>query len=300
MLDDLTVSVLNRFKYYLKAERGLAENSIKCYTEDLIQFLHWTDKRFDTVESTELIQYFSLLFELGLASSSVSRKRSSIKSFYDHLSENEVDHLVDFDKILSIKSEKYLPDVLSVDEMLIILNSIERNDAIGKRNKAILELMYASGIRISEMLNLCLHDLLFKDELIRVKGKGNKQRFVPINEIAIETVNEYLNESRPVLKQQNITDVVFLNYTGDKMSRMGFWKILRQIVIKAGIYKEISPHTIRHSFATQLLEAGANLRVVQELLGHSSIKTTQIYTHIDLTFLKEEHSQYHPRNKKKL
>lgn len=298
MFDDLTVSVLNRYKYYLKAERGLAEYSIKCYSEDIKQFLLWTDKRFDTVESSELIQYFSLLFELGLASSSVSRKRSSIKSFYDHLNENDVSHQVDFDKILSIKSDKYLPDVLSVDEMMTLLNSIERNDAIGKRNKAILELMYASGIRISEMLNLCLHDLLFKEELIRVKGKGNKQRFVPINDYAIEAVNEYLQGSRIVLKQNKITDVVFLNYNGDKMSRMGFWKILKQIVLKAGIFKEISPHTIRHSFATHILEAGANLRVVQELLGHSSIKTTQVYTHIDLSFIKEEHSQFHPRNKK--
>ncbi|MDX9977875.1 MAG: tyrosine-type recombinase/integrase, partial [Candidatus Cloacimonadales bacterium] len=185
-----------------------------------------------------------------------------------------------------------------VEEMFELIETIDINTDLGVRNRAIMEFMYATGVRVSEMLNISLGDLMFSQELIKVTGKGNKQRIIPINDTAIEWVNYYIKTARLNLKKDNITNIVFLNYNGKPMSRMGFWKVLQKLALEAGIQKKISPHTIRHSFASHLLEAGANLRIVQELLGHASIQTTEIYTHIDLKFIQEEHALYHPANRR--
>jgi len=295
MATEKDIALINRYKFYLKAERGLSDNSISFYRDDLSQFFHWINKEISLIRCPDIIAYMSELYDLGLEASSMARKRSSLKSFFDFMLENDYPTEVDFDKIPSIKLNHHIPDVITVEEMFQLLESIETETPLGIRNRAILEFMYATGVRISEMLNMKQSDLMFKEELIHVTGKGNKQRIIPINETAIEWVEFYQKTARLELKKNEETSILFLNYSGRKMSRMGFWKIL---VLQTGIMKTISPHTIRHSFATHLLESGANLRIVQELLGHSSIRTTQIYTHVDLRFIQEEHALYHPGNKR--
>lgn len=298
MISEKDTALINRYRFYLRTERGLSENSISFYLDDLNQFFQWLNKEISIIQCSDIIAYMSELYDLGLEASSMARKRSSLKSFFDFMLENEYPTVVDFDKIPSVKLNHHIPDVMTVDEMFQLLESIEAETPLGVRNRAILEFMYATGVRISEMLNMKQSDLSFKEELIRVTGKGSKQRIIPINETAIEWVEFYQKTARFELKKSEDTSILFLNYNGHKMSRMGFWKILQKLVIQAGIMKTISPHTIRHSFATHLLESGANLRIVQELLGHSSIRTTQIYTHVDLRFIKEEHALYHPGNKR--
>lgn len=299
MKDPKTTAIINRYRYYLKVERGLSSNTIDNYINDLIFFLEWSDKSFDSISNNDIIKYFSSLYEYQMESSSLARKRSSLKSFYEYLINNEYPCEIDFDKIPSIKTDKYIPDVLSVEEMNSILECIHTDTELEIRNKAIVELMYASGIRISEMLNLKVHDLDLKENTIKVTGKGNKQRYIPVNDFAMDWVNYYLKNSRQIIKANKQSDYVFLNYSGEKMSRMGFWKILQKIVLESGIMKQISPHTMRHSFATHLLESGANLRIVQTLLGHSSIKTTQIYTHVNIRYLRETIKVHHPRKGKR-
>ncbi|MBP7562781.1 MAG: tyrosine recombinase [Candidatus Cloacimonetes bacterium] len=298
MISEKDTALINRFKFYLKAERGLSEVSISCYLDDLYQFINWVEMTLFDVTHSDITAYMSDLYDLGLEASSMARKRSALKSFFDFLLENEYPTQVDFDKIPSIKLNHHIPDVLSIDEMFQLLDNIDTESDLGVRNRAITELMYATGVRISEMLNLKTSDLMFNEELIRVIGKGNKQRIIPINETAMEWVEFYQKSARLQLKKNEETNILFLNYNGHKMSRMGFWKVLQKLALQSGIMKTISPHTIRHSFATHLLESGANLRIVQELLGHSSIRTTQIYTHVDMRFIQEEHALYHPGNKR--
>ncbi|MBP7563083.1 MAG: tyrosine recombinase, partial [Candidatus Cloacimonetes bacterium] len=272
--------------------------SISCYLDDLYQFINWVEMTLFDVTHSDITAYMSDLYDLGLEASSMARKRSSLKSFFDFMLENDYPTQVDFDKIPSVKLNQHIPDVLSIEEMFQLLDGIDTDTPLGVRNRAIMEFMYATGVRISEMLNMRTTDLMFNDEIIRVTGKGNKQRIIPINETAVEWVEFYQKRARSELKKNEETNILFLNYNGHKMSRMGFWKILQKLVMQAGIMKTISPHTIRHSFATHLLESGANLRIVQELLGHSSIRTTQIYTHVDMRFIQEEHALYHPGNKR--
>ena len=179
--------------------------------------------------------------------------------------------------------------------MLGFLDGLPRETTLQKRNQAMLELLYCTGLRISELLGLTTHDLNFSESVILVRGKGSKQRFVPFVDSVGTLLENYLAQTRPALLQLKQTDVLFLNSRGAKLSRMGFWKILRQAALDAGIKQEITPHTFRHSFATHLLEGGVNLRIVQVLLGHSSLNTTQIYTHVDTRYLIETHRMYHPR-----
>jgi integrase/recombinase XerD len=199
------------------------------------------------------------------------------------------------DLVPRIKLGVHLPDVLSVEEMFQLLNSLPVKTPLDIRNKLMLELLYATGIRISELLDLTLHSINLKERVILVHGKGSKQRYVPYVNTLDELFEKYLKQSRPLLLKLKQSEVLFLNNRGDKMSRMGFWKILRKAALEANIKKDITPHTFRHSFATHLLEGGVNLRIVQALLGHSSIDTTQIYTHIDMKRMVETYKQYHPR-----
>ncbi len=293
------IPVINLYKNYLKSEKGLASLSIEAYISDIKDFVEWVEIDIRNITTDHLIKYLTILYEFQLEPSSMARKRSSIKSFLEFLIEEKILNEMEFEKIPTIKLKKLIPDVLSVEEIILLLDSIPTEDSLNIRNRAIVETMYASGLRISEMLNLKLSDIYYKELIIKVIGKGNKQRFVPINETALEWIDYYTKFTRQNLKKDKRTDILFLNYNGDPMSRMGFWKILRQLVLKTGISKHISPHTLRHSFATHLLEAGANLRIVQVLLGHTSIKTTQIYTHVDMTYLKEVHREYHPRKMRK-
>ena len=260
--------------------------------EDVICYL---DKRLERISNNDIIDYLVNLQEIGLQNSSIARKRSSIKMLFKFLEEEEIEVIVEIDKIPPIKYSQKLPDVLSLDEMFKLLDNIPTEKPTDMRNKAMLELMYASGLRISELINLSIHDIYWDEEVVRVLGKGSKQRDVPIAGKSLKFIHKYFHQARNELKKEKSTDYLFLNRFGNKLSRMGVWKVIDKLSLQVGIKKHVSPHTFRHSFATHLLEAGANLRVVQMLLGHASINTTQIYTNIDRSFIIKEHKLYHPR-----
>jgi len=288
-------SLLNGFSYFLKVEKGLAAMTIESYLADVKDLLIWIQKKAESIQTKDVVDYFISLQDIGLARTSIARKRSSIKAFYLFMEEENIPTLIDLAEIPKIKSEEKIPDVLSQREMFNLLDSIASDTALGERNKAMLELLYASGIRISELLNLSLHDFVWEEATIRVFGKGRKQRVIPVAEKSLEYVYCYVQNGREKLKKQKQTDVIFLNRFGNQLSRMGVWKIIRQHANEIHLTNSISPHTFRHSFATHLLEAGASLRIVQLLLGHVSINTTQIYTNIDVGHIKREHKKYHPR-----
>ncbi|MCD4817378.1 MAG: tyrosine recombinase [Candidatus Cloacimonetes bacterium] len=295
-INNHNLAYFNNYKYYLKVEKGLSVNSIESYSHDVKEFLNFVLIDAEKIKSSEIINFFVSLQDIGLNSSSISRKRSSLKSFFGFLDEEEIELEVDFNDIPSIRSSHLIPDVLSKEEMEMILDSIETNTVLTIRNKAILELLYACGLRISELINLTIHDVYWEEKLVRISGKGRKQRIVPIASTSLIFLKKYNLSARNLLLKEKQNDVLFLNRFGNKLSRMGVWKIIDIIVRKNNIKKKVSPHTFRHSFATHLLEAGANLRVVQLLLGHASINTTQIYTNIDMRFIKTQHQKYHPRS----
>ena len=225
-----------------------------------------------------------------------ARYFSSLKGFFSYLEKNKYIKKNPIEKITAPKLSKKLPSVLNINEIDSILSQPDTNDKLGLRDKAILELFYACGSRVSELINLKISDLFLDDEVIRVFGKGSKERLIPIGSSAIKWINEYLGKSRSgLMKYSKSGNFVFLNSRGTKLSRMGIWKIIGRYVKEAGIKKEVHPHTFRHSFATHLLEGGADLRAVQEMLGHADISTTQIYTHIDRDYIKQVHKQFHPR-----
>ncbi|MCF7859405.1 MAG: tyrosine recombinase [Candidatus Cloacimonetes bacterium] len=288
-------ALIQNYQYHLKVEKGLSENSIQSYENDIYNLLDQVEKDIEKITNKDIIDFFVTLQGLGLTNSTIARKRSSIRSFLNFLLEEDMEISCDLDNIPRIKPAKRLPDVLNVKQMLKLLDSIPQDKPTDIRNKAMLELMYATGIRISELINLTIHDVQWEQHLITVLGKGGKQRVVPIAKVSFSYLEKYYDIAYPQLLQNNNTDILFLNRLGDKISRMGVWKVIDKLTKSAGLSKHVSPHTFRHSFATHLLEAGANLRVVQVLLGHASINTTQIYINIDNNFIKEEHRLYHPR-----
>nr|MDK2851029.1 integrase/recombinase XerD [Candidatus Cloacimonadota bacterium] len=294
-IDPSAEALLQEFLYHLKVERGMAVNSIAAYEHDVRDFLSFDLKKVIDYSAEDLTKYLTVLHDLGMANSSIARKRVAIKQFFDYLMTNDYPLKIDFDLVPQIQIGKHLPDTLSVEEMQELLDSLPMDDRLSFRNKVMLELLYATGMRSSELLGLTIHDLNREQHMILVRGKGSKQRYVPYIKALDPLIEKYLHTYRPALLGIQQSDMLFLNRNGKPLSRMGFWKILRQAVIKAGIKRDVSPHTFRHSFATHLLEAGVNLRIVQSLLGHSSINTTQIYTHVDIRWLVETHRQYHPR-----
>jgi integrase/recombinase XerD len=293
---------LKEFLTYLKLIRGYSQNTIESYKRDIQRLLDFLESKgiddLNDVNKTILSNFFSTLNTIGLSTKSIARNYSSIKSFFRYLSIND---FIQNNPALKFKGPKisvHPPEVLSFSEINKILDQPNTKTLLGIRDKAMLEFAYATGVRVSELLNLKKSDLFLKDEVVRIFGKGSKERLVPIGSNAIYWMEQYLTKVRPVLaKRFESKDYVFLNNRGKKLSRMGFFKILRGYGVQAGIDKNVHPHTIRHSFATHLLERGADIRVVQELLGHSKISTTQIYTHIDRTMLRETLIKYHPRGK---
>lgn len=273
----------------------MAKNSIDSYRHDIQDFLLWNEQNISSYQAEDISKYLLTLQEIGLVSTSIARKRVAIGQFFGFLKDNDVQVRVDMEKVPRVKLGVHLPDFLSVEEMFQLLGSLRNNTPLEKRNRLMMELLYATGMRISELLGISLHDLNLADRVILVHGKGSKQRYVPFVDSIDPLLEQYLRQTRPVLLKLKQSEYLFLNNRGSKMSRMGFWKILRAAVIEAGIKKDVTPHTFRHSFATHLLEAGVNLRIVQTLLGHSSIDTTQIYTHVDMRRLIETHTLYHPR-----
>lgn len=289
------IAALNSFLYYLKVEKGMAANSVESYRSDLEDFLRYYPKTLSDYSATDIVSYFVTLQSIGLVNTSLARKRVAIKQFFLYLNRQDMDINVDFDKVPKIKISRHLPDFLTVEEMFKLLDSLPQENPLQIRNKVMMELLYASGLRISELLGITIHDIIWNDKVILIRGKGSKQRYVPILDNVLSIVENYQDNVRPILLRNKKNDFLFLNKLGNKMSRMGFWKMLQEAVLNSGLKKDITPHTFRHSFATHLLEAGVNLRIVQTLLGHSSLNTTQIYTHVDTKYLVETHRLYHPR-----
>lgn len=284
----------------LKLERNLSENTIASYKNDLSSLVNFLkDDGIDDpskITSQKLVDFFGVLTKLGLSSRSSARYYSSIKGFFGYLFSSGYIKINPMEKLSAPKLSKNLPNVLNINEIEAILSSPDTSKKLGLRDKALLETFYACGLRVSELINLKVSDLFLNEEMIRVFGKGSKERYVPIGSSAIKWIEEYLKNSRPLLeKKAKSQHILFLNNRGTKLSRMGVWKIVDNYAELAGIKKEVHPHTFRHSFATHLLEGGADLRAVQEMLGHVDISTTQIYTHIDRDYIKQVHRDYHPR-----
>lgn len=289
------ISLLNSFLYHLKVEKGMAQNSIDAYKRDILGFLDDNPRDISSYVADDIIAYLLQLQQVGLVNTSIARKRVALGQFFKFLKENEISININLELIPRIKIGTHLPDYLTVEEMFTLLSSLGEATPLEIRNKLMMELLYATGMRISELLGLTLRDLNLQERLILVHGKGSKQRFVPYVDALDPLWEKYLKQSRLLILKFKTSDFVFVNVRGEKLSRMGFWKILRQAVIAAGIKKDVTPHTFRHSFATHLLDAGVNLRIVQSLLGHASINTTQIYTHVDLRKMIQTHLLYHPR-----
>lgn len=293
-------SFLKEYLATLKVEKNLSDNTIISYKNDLSSFLNFlTQSGIDDladVTTNHIASFFKLLKNSGLNETSSARYFSSVKGFFNYLSKNDYIKSNPVERISPPKISRKLPEVLNVREVNAILDQPNTKDPIGIRDKAILELFYACGTRISELINIKLNDLFLNEEVIRVFGKGSKERLIPIGSSAIKWIEEYLQKSRPLLaKNYKSENYLFLNQRGTKFSRMGIWKIVNHYAKQAGIEKNVHPHTFRHSFATHLIEGGADLRAVQEMLGHSDISTTQIYTHIDRDYIKLVHKKYHPR-----
>ncbi len=293
---------LKGFKAYLKLEKSLSPNSVEAYLRDVDKLILFIKSRSvdiqpHQVEMNLLQQFVKWLNELGITATSQARIVSGIKAFYKYLL---MENLVTLDPSQLIEAPKLtrkLPDVLSVDDINSIINAIDLSTPQGPRNKAILETLYSCGLRVSELVNLKISNLFLNDTFVKVIGKGNKERLVPIGSVAIKEIDSYKNEIRiHATPSKNCEDILFLNQRGGKLSRVMIFTIIKQLSTKIGLKKHISPHTFRHSFATHLIEGGADLRAVQEMLGHESITTTEIYTHLDRQYLKDAIIQFHPRS----
>lgn len=294
--------LIKDFSYYLNNEVGLSKNTIDAYMRDLKDYESFLDKYHklkdvDNIQSKHIEGYLKSIKKKGLSAKTISRKLTSIKSFHKFLlMEKEVDEDVTH-KIARPKIEKTLPTVLSIDEVISILEVVDKSTTLGLRNMALLELIYGSGLRVSELLNIKLKDIHMQQSYVIVTGKGSKERMVPISDMAIIAIRNYLVKARDELIKEK-TDYLFINNQGKTLSRVGFFKVLKKLAREANLDPEkVSPHTLRHSFATHLLENGMDLRSLQNLLGHEDISTTQIYTHISQSRLKQVYNKTHPRAK---
>jgi integrase/recombinase XerD len=292
--------LLAKYIRHLALEKGLADNTLLSYETDLGRYVHYLDEQEirDSREITPLIlqQYIAQLYDLGLASSSMARNFSAIRGFHQFLVVSNLSASDPSELLETPRQKRRLPEVLSLDEVISILKKPNVEDILGIRDRAMLEVLYGCGLRISELLGMNVSNLFLDDELIRIVGKGSKERYCPVGEEAVHWLKTYLARSRPLLSKGTTSrNIVFLNRNGRPMSRMGFWKILKKYVQQANIQQEVHPHTFRHCFATHLLDNGADLRSVQELLGHSDISTTQIYTHVSHQQLAKIYKKYHPR-----
>lgn len=290
-----------RKNYYsfLKLEKGLSENTVEAYMRDfdkLEAFSSEVEKPLHKLTLKDFQLFLEELNELVIAPTTQARILSGIKSFYKFLLLEEIIQEDPTDLLESPRTGRKLPSVLSVVEIDMIIAAIDLSKPEGQRNKAIIETLYSCGLRVSELIDLKISNLFKEDEFIRIIGKGNKERFVPIGQKALNEIELYLTTDRLQLDiQPGNEDYVFLNRRGKKLTRVMIFTIVKNLTLIAGIIKEVSPHTFRHSFATHLLEGGANLRVIQQMLGHASIVTTEIYTHLDNQMLRDTVNLYHPR-----
>lgn len=294
---DQTNILADRFISHLRVERGLADNTIQSYSRDLIRFLGYLDKRgISPVKATrkDITEYIESL-EGALSLRSISRAVSALKMFFRFLI-NEGKLTESPTRLLdSIKLPRRLPGILSWEEVDLLLKCPDPSTSLGLRDRAMIELLYATGLRVSELTGLRMANINLEAGFVRTIGKGTKERIVPMGEKAREALKSYIHDGRPELLKARNSPVLFVNARGGQMSRQGFWKIIKNYGIMAGIKKRITPHSLRHSFASHLLEGGADLRSVQVMLGHADISTTQIYTHVTRERLKQVHEKYHPR-----
>lgn len=294
-------NIILDYEFYLKIERGLSENTLKNYSLDINGLADFILSK--NIEenpkncSKETLQEFIYQYSKSISANSQARRISAIKSFFNFLIFEKIRSDSPADLIEGPKLGRKLPVTLNLTEIEKILNGIELNQPHGHRNRAIIETLYGSGLRVSELVNLTLSNIFFKEDIIRVTGKGDKQRLVPLGNYSKKFIKIYMDEIRVFKKiKKEDNDVLFLNRNGRKITRAMIFTIIKESARKAGIKKKISPHTFRHSFATHLLENGADLRSIQLLMGHESITTTEIYTHLDKKFLKKVMEKFHPRN----
>ena len=286
-------SNLRSFLNYLLVDKGLSNNTVKAYEADISSFFQWLDNedlKYKNLQEDHINQYISFLFQRMMRSSSVNRKISSIKSFYIFLVKRNFLKNSPLNDLVTPKQEKYLPESMSEAEVDKLLNSPDVANKIENRDKAMIEMLYATGMRISELVNLKITDVDMKRCVVKVFGKGSKERLVPFGETALDSLKSYLNN-----RKRSSSKEIFLSNRGKKMTRVAFWQRVKVYLIRENLKNSISPHTLRHAFATHLINRGADLRSVQLLLGHSDLSTTQIYTHIAKQRLSDVLKKHHPR-----
>ncbi|MDR3253814.1 MAG: site-specific tyrosine recombinase XerD [Endomicrobium sp.] len=287
--------LLNDFISYISVDKGLSENTVLAYKADIFKFISFVKKKQMNLENFEHTDITDFLWEIktkGLKSRSICRITESLRQFYKFLN---LEDLVKNNPTIYLASPRIpenLPDMLNFDEVTLLLNSVNAKDEMHIRNRAMLELLYATGLRVSELINLKFSNINLKDCFLRVIGKGSKERLIPFGDKAKYFINIYLSKRKPSSGEENH---IFISRLGKKLSRIEFWRQLKNIAKNAGINKNITPHTLRHSFASHLLAGGADIRFVQEMLGHTSITTTQIYTHLNKTQITQQHKKFHPR-----
>ena len=297
MIDE---ALVESFLNYLIVECGLSDNTIKGYKGDLRNFSNYLRgagiKRFQDLRAKMIVSFIESEKQRGLSENSISRCLVTVKMLYKYMVMEGQISVNPMSAVSTLKLQKHLPEVLHYNAIEEMLQAPDGNNKLGIRDKAMLELMYATGARVSEVASIKVSWINFDYGFIRCQGKGSKQRIVPMGSEAAKAIRRYLQEVRPLLlKVEEDEPLLFLSRTGKKLRRENIWSIVKKYAMKAGIRSNISPHTLRHSFATHLLEGGADLRSVQEMLGHSNISTTQIYTHIDRKYLKATHQKFHPR-----
>ncbi len=293
-------NALHDYQFYLKIEKGLSQNTIDSYSRDVKKLMRFLEENEMIISPISLNQedFKQFIYETSkhIHARSQARLISGIRNFFNYLIFEDYRKDNPTELIETPKIGRKLPDTLSLKEIDLLIGSIDLSEPQGERNRTIIETLYSCGLRVSELTNLKISDLFFEEDFIRVIGKGNKQRFVPINSQTQKYILFYLNAIRTHIEvQKGFEDTVFLNRRGKKLTRVMIFTIIKNLAIKAGIKKKISPHTFRHSFATHLLERGADLRAIQQMLGHESITTTEIYMHLDKSFLKQVINTFHPR-----
>ncbi|MDD2283179.1 MAG: site-specific tyrosine recombinase XerD [Eubacteriales bacterium] len=293
--------MVDTYLLHLKVERGLAKNTLDSYRRDLKKFVGYLRRNdintLNEVDRRMIMSFMEDLHNQHRAPATISRNLAAIRSFYSFLMQESLVKANPSTELDAPKIPKRLPNVMTVSQVAILMEQPNGNNAAGLRDKAMLELLYATGIRVSELVDLNLVDVNLEMGFLRCLGKGSKERIVPMGKSAIEAVGAYLQKGRGKLIRNSEDQAVFVNIHGGRLTRQGFWKILKKYVRQAGFQGDITPHTLRHSFATHLLENGADLRAVQEMLGHSDISTTQIYTQVTAIHLRDVYQQSHPRAK---
>ncbi len=292
---------VNDYFHFLMVEKGLSQNTIESYKRDLRNYTLYLQKveqikSLNEVTRAHIVQFLRHLKEENKSSKTIARHIASIRSFHQFLIRDKATDQDPSVHIETPKTERTLPKILNLSEVEALLEAPDESTPLGLRDKAMLEILYATGIRVSELINLQVEDVHITMGFVRCIGKGNKERIIPVGQTALTILEKYLDKSRPKLQsRKHLDSSLFLNHHGKGLSRQGFWKNLKALSQKANISKELTPHTLRHSFATHLLENGADLRAVQEMLGHADISTTQIYTHVTKTRLKDVYTKFHPR-----